>query len=156
MTAKGLRPVTNSRENQPMVTNEETVYRLIAAMDWREPRIPSALVAQRCGVTPQAVSKWRRDGKLDFRAHLVPLAAVTQVPTMFYLEEKRGDSAETKAIWKRLRAFSETTASMGYFAILPALTFLNPVLESVACVLCKIASKDTVSRFPDGHSPTTN
>lgn len=116
-------------------------------MDWREPRIPSALVAERCGVTPQAVFKWRRDGKLDFR-NIATLAKVTQVPMMFYLEEKRGETAETKAIWKRLRAFSTAAASMGYFAILPALTFLNPMLESVACVLCQTPP---VSRFPYGN-----
>lgn len=100
-----------------MLTNREVAERLIAAMDWREPRIPSALVARRCGVTPQAVNKWRNYGQIDFKEHLHTLASVTQVAPMFYLEEKRGQSVETKAIWRRLNEWTSATVGAAVLAV---------------------------------------
>jgi hypothetical protein len=92
-----------------MIDGPEIAERLCAAMDWREPRIPSVLVAKRCGVTPQAVNKWRKEGWIDFKKHLEMLAKVTQVPPMFYLEAERGATKDTRAVWRRLKASSPMT-----------------------------------------------
>lgn len=115
-----------------MLTESELAARIKAAMDNREPRIPSALVARRCGVTPQAVNKWRKDGRIDLRRHLTTLAAVTQVPPMFYLEPERGASKETRAVWKRLAEWVPAAASLAFMAL--------PFLEALGCALCQIRS----------------
>lgn len=118
-----------------MLTGNELAQRIIAAMDWREPRVPSVLVAKKCGVTPQAVNKWRRDGTVDLKKHLAPLASVTQVPPMFFLETERGSMPETKSAWQRLLDYAATVTPIALitFAALPLIRWVD-------CVLCQIGN----------------
>jgi transposase-like protein len=106
-----------------MIDAAEIARRIRAAMDWREPQIPSVLVARKCDVSPQAVHKWRKHGLIDLKKHLDSLADATQVPPMFYLEPEPGRSEETKAAWQRLTSWLSKAATVLLIAIPP---FLAP------------------------------
>lgn len=93
-----------------MLTKQEVAYRLVAAMDGRDPPIPSAWLARRCGVTPQAVYKWRTKGEIDLIEHIHAIAEATKVPAEFFIEKRRGESKETSAIWKSLGHWASKAA----------------------------------------------
>jgi hypothetical protein len=95
-----------------MLDAPELAKRLRAAMDMREPPLPSVELARLMGVSKQVVYEWRTTGRIG-KGRLLDLAASTEMPLEFYLEPERGMSAGTKAIWRRLgKAFAKAAMIM--------------------------------------------
>lgn len=65
-----------SDENQGMLDAKELARRLVRAMDDATPLVTSADLARACGVTPQAVNGWRKDGRIAKR-HLGKIKTLT-------------------------------------------------------------------------------
>lgn len=85
-----------------MLDATELARRLRAAMD-SEPKVSSAALAERCGVTPQAVHGWRTTGRVA-KGHLPVIAEMTRKPIEFFLEAEPGASRATRAAWLTISA----------------------------------------------------
>ena len=83
----------------------ELAERLRIAMDSMVPPLLSVQLAEKCGVTKQAVNDWRRTGRIAKR-HLPTIARETSLPLEFFLEVERGQSKKTRGIWERLGALT--------------------------------------------------
>ena len=70
-------------------------------------------LAEKLGVTFQAVSSWERDEYLPETANLLKLADVFDVPASAILEDKRGTfkTKETIYNWEHMKTYVKTTAS---------------------------------------------
>jgi len=67
-----------------MLDSKEIARRLREAMDKAEPRVTSVALAEACGVTPQAVSGWRKTGRVAKR-HLQTVGKLTGRPLEYFL-----------------------------------------------------------------------
>lgn len=103
-----------------MLDAPELAKRLRAAMDLRDPPLPSVELAAKMGVSKQVVYEWRTTGRIG-KGRLVDLAAATGMPLEFYLEPERGMSATTKAIWRKLGKAFAKAAMILLLAIPPML-----------------------------------
>lgn len=74
-------------ENKAMLDATELARRLRKAMDEAEPPITGAALAAACGVTPQAVSGWRSDGRFAKR-HLLTISDITKQPIDYYVRDQ--------------------------------------------------------------------
>lgn len=63
---------------------EDLAERFRRAMDDHEPPIAGSEIAIACKVTPQAVSGWRKDGRIA-KKHLQQIAAITEKPVEYFL-----------------------------------------------------------------------
>lgn len=88
------------RENKPMLDAQELARRLRKAMDEAEPPVTGAALALACGVTPQAVSGWRTDGRFAKR-HLLTISAVTKQPVDYYVRDRTDQ--DTKIRYRKER-----------------------------------------------------
>lgn len=70
--------------NQAMLDAHELAKRLRRAMDDHEPPITGAVLSEACDVTPQAVSGWRKNGRLH-KKHLPKIATITSKPLEYFL-----------------------------------------------------------------------
>lgn len=113
--------LTNDEPTKAEAARLEFARRLRAAMDYRRNRIRQSDVADHCGVTPQAVYKWRTMGACDLMVHLHKLAEATEVPTEFYIEQRPGSSPETASVWKKLTTWMARAAVFVLVAIPPLL-----------------------------------
>jgi hypothetical protein len=86
-----------------MLDSTELAKRLRAAMDNHNPAILSVDMAEKCGVTRQAVNAWRKTGRVHKR-HLQTIALMTGQPVEFFLEDERASSKTTRVSWQRLGA----------------------------------------------------
>ena len=70
-------------------------------------------LAEKLGVSFQAVSSWERDEYLPETANLLKLAEVFDVPASAILEDKRGTfkTKETIYNWEHMKTYVKTTAS---------------------------------------------
>lgn len=70
-------------------------------------------LAEKLGVTFQAVSSWERDEYLPETANLLKLAEVFDVPASAIIEDKRGTfkTKETIYNWEHMKTYVKTTAS---------------------------------------------
>lgn len=71
-------------DNQAMLDAVELAGRLRRAMDQHEPPITGAELADACKVTPQAISGWRKNGRIA-KKHLQRIAAITNKPLEYFL-----------------------------------------------------------------------
>ncbi len=78
-----------------MLDATELARRLKKAMDDAQPPITGAALAAACGVTPQAVSGWRNDGRFAKR-HLLTISAVTKQPIDYYVSERTDQDVKIK------------------------------------------------------------
>lgn len=69
-----------------MLDSKEIGRRIKKAMDEAEPPVTGATLAAACGVSPQAVSGWRRTGRVH-KAHLTTLARITGKPVEYFVAE---------------------------------------------------------------------
>lgn len=63
-------------DNKAMLDAKKLAGRIREAMDGHQPPITGSAVSEACGVTPQAVSGWRKNGRVH-KKHLVNLAQLT-------------------------------------------------------------------------------
>ncbi len=103
-----------------MLDAQELAKRLRAAMDLREPPMPSVDLAAKMGVSKQVVYEWRTTGRIG-KGRLLDLAAATGMPLEFYLEPARGMSAVTKIIWRKLGTAFAKVAMIMLLAVPPLL-----------------------------------
>lgn len=82
-------------DNKPMLDAQELARRLVKAMDEAEPKITGAALAEACGVTPQAVSGWRTDGRFAKR-HLEMIARITKQPVDYYVRNSTNQDTKIK------------------------------------------------------------
>lgn len=73
-----------------MLDATELARRLRIAMDRAKPRVKSSAVAQACEVTRQAVSGWRKNGRLA-KKHLQTIAKLTGKPLAYFLGAEMPD-----------------------------------------------------------------
>lgn len=71
-------------DNKAMLDADALARRLRKAMDEHDPKITGAALASECGVKPQAVSGWRKNGRVHKR-HLQKIVAVTGKPLEYFL-----------------------------------------------------------------------
>jgi hypothetical protein len=69
-------PEASAQENQAMLDAEELARRFKRAMDVASPKISDAELARACGVEPQAITGWRKTGRIAKR-HLAVIAETT-------------------------------------------------------------------------------
>jgi transcriptional regulator with XRE-family HTH domain len=91
------------QENQLMLDSKELAKRLRAAMDNHRPPILSVELAERCGVSRQAVNGWRKNGRYH-KKHLQTIAEMTGQPLEFFVEDERASSKTTRVAWQRIGA----------------------------------------------------
>ena len=72
--------------NKVMLDAKELGRRLTKAMDEADPPVTGAALASECGVTPQAVSGWRKTGRLGKR-HLPTIIRLTGKSAEYFLSE---------------------------------------------------------------------
>ena len=99
-----------------MLDAKELAKRIRAAMDYREPPLPSTDLADKCGVTKQAVYEWRATGRIG-KGHLPVVADATGMPLIYFLEPERGSLPETRTIWRRLGKMFAKAATVLLLAI---------------------------------------
>ena len=73
-------------DNDLVLDAKELAKRLRAAMDDAKPPVLSVDLAQACGVTPQAVSGWRKNGRLA-KGHLPAISRMTGKPLEYFVSE---------------------------------------------------------------------
>ena len=71
-------------DNQPVLDAKELGKRITRAMD--EAEVSGAALAAACKVSPQAVSGWRRTGRIGKR-HLTTLALLTSRPVEYFIAD---------------------------------------------------------------------
>lgn len=76
----------SGKDNPPVLDSAEIGRRLKKAMDEAEPPVSGADLAHACGVSPQAVSGWRRTGRFSKR-HLPTISRMTGKPVEFFVTE---------------------------------------------------------------------
>jgi transcriptional regulator with XRE-family HTH domain len=86
-----------------MLDSKELAKRLRAAMDNHKPPILSVELAERCGVSRQAVNGWRKNGRYH-KKHLQTIAEMTGQPLEFFVEDERASSKTTRVAWQRIGA----------------------------------------------------
>jgi transcriptional regulator with XRE-family HTH domain len=86
-----------------MLDSKELAKRLRAAMDNHRPPILSVELAERCGVSRQAVNGWRKNGRYH-KKHLQKIAEMTGQPLEFFVEDERASSKTTRVAWQRIGA----------------------------------------------------
>lgn len=94
-----------------MLNAKKLAERIRQAMDSSTPPISGGEVAKACGVTPQAVSGWRRNGRVHKR-HLQKLAELTGRDTGYFLSsenDKNGAAAHKDEFSLVLRAWQNAT-----------------------------------------------
>jgi hypothetical protein len=69
-------PEASAQENQAMLDAEELARRFKRAMDVASPTVRDAELARACGVEPQAITGWRKTGRIAKR-HLAVIAEIT-------------------------------------------------------------------------------
>lgn len=67
-----------------MLDRLELARRIREAMDKADPKVSSAALATKCGVTPQAVHGWRTTGRVAKR-YLEAIAGMTRRPLEYFL-----------------------------------------------------------------------
>jgi hypothetical protein len=72
--------------NQEMLDAKEVGRRIKKAMDEAEPKVTGNALAAACDVTPQAVSGWRKTGRVSKR-HLLTLSRLTGKPLEYFIGE---------------------------------------------------------------------
>lgn len=73
-------------ENKAMLDADELAKRLRRAMDEANSPVTGAALAAACGVTPQAVSDWRKKGRFHKR-HLPTISRLTGKPVEYFVSE---------------------------------------------------------------------
>lgn len=92
---RGIQPT----ENQAMLDSGELAKRLRRAMDEAEPPVTGASLVAACGVTPQAVSGWRKTGRFG-KKHMPTISRLTGKPLEYFVSEsvpsvtKNGNTAQ--------------------------------------------------------------
>lgn len=106
-------------DNKPMLDAQELARRLRRAMDDPTPPITGAAMAAACGVTPQAVSGWRTDGRIAKR-HLLTISAITRQPIDYYVRDRTDQDVKIKSRKERrkLPAMTETIIDDKNFQLL--------------------------------------
>lgn len=138
--------LTTTEPTKAEAVRTEFARRLRAAMDYRRNRIRQADVAKHCGVTPQAVYKWRTEGTCDLMLHLHKLSEATEVPAEFYVEQRPGSSPETASVWKKLTTWMARAAVF----VLVSIPFLLPHRSEATehnVLSYHFRSQDAVSKY---------
>lgn len=80
--------------NQEVLDAKEVGRRIKKAMDEADPPVTGSDLARACVVTPQAVSGWRRTGRVSKR-HLMTIMRVTGKPLEYFVGESVGSDKKT-------------------------------------------------------------
>lgn len=99
---KGRASHNRRMDKKPAVDNkkaaEDLAKRIRMAMDNRVPPLGGSELAEACGVTPQAVSGWRKNGRVHKR-HLETLAELTGKPLEHFLvSDKKRNGMQSGAL----------------------------------------------------------
>jgi hypothetical protein len=81
-------------ENQLMLDSEALAGRIRKAMDEAKPPVTGSDLASACKVTPQAVSGWRRTGRI-LKRHLPTLSRLTGKPLEYFVSDRVPQNHQT-------------------------------------------------------------
>lgn len=90
-----------------MLESLKLAERIRKAMDDREPPLSGKELAAACKVTAQAVSGWRKTGRIH-KMHLEKLAELTRRPVGFFLSGNHDRNGLDKAIRNPAKVIDET------------------------------------------------
>lgn len=113
-----------------MLDAKKVAERVRAAMDGAEPRITGSALAKECKVTPQAVSGWRKNGRVHKR-HLQKIAELTGKPLEYFLEEtypqgkRNGDEKSNESFATVRRAWQDASEDQRAMILTVAETILE-------------------------------
>lgn len=77
---------TPASQNQGVLDSPEMARRIKRAMDEADPPVSGSDLARECGVSPQAVSGWRRTGRVQKR-HMPTISRLTGKPMEYFFAE---------------------------------------------------------------------